>query len=90
MSVDILKYVRRFNHSKMQEILDSNYLGLETIDCVEGVLLDSMLLYEHNTEQCYLVLETYATAWTSVYSVYVDNYDIALEIWDRLFNKKVC
>lgn len=90
MSTDNLKYIGKFHYSKVQEFLDDNYLDLETIDYVEGSLLDSMLIYEYNTEMCYLILETYATPWTSVYRVYVGSYDIALEMWDRLFNKKVC
>lgn len=59
-----------------------NKESVETIDCIEGCLIDSFLLYDSETDLYYMCMEYAQNEWTSCYKVWCGNVNSISEKWD--------
>ena len=59
------------------------------IDCVEGCLIDSLLIY--GRQNLVILLETYVNPWASCFTRYIassaKDKEILWEMWDKLVNQ---
>lgn len=57
--------------------------NIECVECIEGCLFDSLLLYDNNADIYYMCLECAANEWCSYYRVYRGAKDIIWSKWNE-------
>lgn len=61
-----------------------NRENIEFVDCIEGCLIDSLLLYDSKADLYYMCLEHAQNEWTSCYKVSYGNGKIIYQKWDGI------
>ena len=57
---------------------------IELVECIEGCLLDNVLLYDNKSDIYYMCTEHAQNEWSSCYKVSCGNGKIIYEKWNRL------
>lgn len=78
-----MKIYKNISLSEVETIIENN--GGELEDCLEGVLLDDLLMYGNNG---YIAMfETFVNCWTSCYTVYEseneNDSDYIYSLWSK-------
>ena len=58
--------------------------NIEITDCIEGCLIDSLLLYDNKADLYYMCMEYAQNEWTSCYKVSCGNEKIIYQKWDSI------
>ena len=58
--------------------------NIEITDCIEGCLIDSLLLYDNKANLYYMCMEYAQNEWTSCYKVSCGNEKIIYQKWDSI------
>lgn len=61
-----------------------NRENIEFVDCIEGCLIDSLLLYDSKADLYYMCIEYAQNEWTSCYKVSCGNGKIIYQKWDSI------
>ena len=67
---------------QMIEVMDRE--NIEITDCIEGCLIDSLLLYDNKANLYYMCMEYAQNEWTSCYKVSCGNEKIIYQKWDSI------
>lgn len=76
-----MKDLGLYNGNLINELLEKE--EFESVDCIEGVLLDDELFYNHNNKKYYMCLEYALNSWSSCYKVYCGEMKEIYEKWNE-------